>query len=187
MLLMTTKTLLTIEQYNALDEPAGVRYELDRGELIVSPSAAPLHNLICGDLFRLMSTWNKEHKLGMVIYETDVKLAEDTVRRPDVLFIRSERIKGIDLSRPPLTVPPDLVIEVISKYDSADELMLKVRQYLQAGVKAVWLFHAKGREAHRYTIEALHPHVFTCDRGDKFEELELLPEFSVLLTEILAG
>ena len=37
---MATKTLLTVEGYNALEEPAGVKYELDRGELIVTPSSS---------------------------------------------------------------------------------------------------------------------------------------------------
>ncbi len=41
---MATKTLLTIEQYAALDEPVGVRYELSEGELIVTPSANYFHN-----------------------------------------------------------------------------------------------------------------------------------------------
>ena len=40
---MATKTLLTIEQYAALDEPVGVRYELSEGELIVTPSASYFH------------------------------------------------------------------------------------------------------------------------------------------------
>jgi hypothetical protein len=37
---MATRTLLTIEQYAALDEPVGVRYELSAGDLIVTPSAS---------------------------------------------------------------------------------------------------------------------------------------------------
>jgi Uma2 family endonuclease len=41
---MATQTLLTIEQYAALDEPVGVRYELSEGELIVTPSASFRHN-----------------------------------------------------------------------------------------------------------------------------------------------
>jgi hypothetical protein len=35
---MGTKTLITAGQYAALDEPAGFRYELSEGELIVTPS-----------------------------------------------------------------------------------------------------------------------------------------------------
>ena len=182
---MATKTLLTIEQYNALEEPAGLRYELDRGELIVTPSPAPMHNIICGDIYSLLHAWANENHLGQVIYEVDVKLAEDTVRRPDVMFIRRERIKDIDLDQVPLPIAPELVSEVVSKYDQPDDLMLQVRQYLQAGVQSVWLLYRKTREAYRYTPDAIQPGVLTAERGDKFEEPELLPGFSVPLSEIL--
>ena len=182
---MATKTLLTIGQYSALDEPVGVRYELDRGELIVTPSPVPMHNIICGDLYRRLCVWVEEHNLGQVLYEVDVKLAEDTVRRPDLIFICRERIRDIDLDQVPLLIAPDLVIEVVSKHDQPDDLMLKVRQYLQAGVRAVWLLYRKTREAYRYTPEDSQPSVINAERGGKFEEPELLPGFSLFLSEIL--
>ena len=78
-----------------------------------------------------------------------------------------------------------MVIEVVSKYDQPDDLMLKVRQYLQAGVRAVWLLYRKTREAYRYVPEALEPTVLNAKRGGKFEEPELLPGFSIFLSEIL--
>jgi Uma2 family endonuclease len=185
MFVMATKTLLTLAQYSALEEPVGVRYELDRGELIVTPSPVPMHNIICGDLFSRLNAWAKENNLGQVLYEVDVKLAEDTVRRPDVMFFCRERIKDIDLDQVPVPIAPDLVIEVVSKYDQPDDLMLKVRQYLQAGVRAVWLLYRKTREAYRYIPEALQPSVAVAERGGKFEEPELLPGFSLFLSEIL--
>jgi Uma2 family endonuclease len=182
---MATKTLMTIEQYNALDEPAGVRYELDRGQLIVTPSPVPMHNIICGELHGRLNAWAKENNLGQVIYEVDVMLGDDTVRRPDLMFFCRERIKGIDLDEVPIRIAPDLVMEVVSKNNQADDLMLKIRQYLQAGVRAVWVLYRKTREAYRNTPESLPPSVMSAERGGKFEEPELLPGFSLLLSEIL--
>jgi Uma2 family endonuclease len=182
---MATKTLLTIGQYNALEEPAGVRYELDRGELIVTPSPVPMHNIICGDLYKRLSVRVEEHNLGQVLYEVDVRLGEDTVRRPDVIFFARERIKDIDFDQVPVPIAPDLVIEVVSKNDQPDDLMFKVRQYLEAGVRAVWLLYRKPREAHRYIPEVLQPSVINAERGGRLEEPELLPGFSLPLSEIL--
>jgi Uma2 family endonuclease len=182
---MATKTLLTIAEYNALNEPAGVRYELDRGELIVTPSPVPMHNIICGDLYRRLCVWVEEHNLGQVLYEVDAKLANDTIRRPDLMFYVSERIKDIDLDQVPVPIAPDLVIEVVSKHDQPDDLMLKIRQYLQAGVRAVWVLYRKTREAHRYAPDALQPSVVNAEGGGKLEEPEVLPGFSVPLSEIL--
>jgi Uma2 family endonuclease len=182
---MATKTSLTIDQYSALDEPVGVRYELDRGELILTPSPVPMHNIICGDLYSRLSAWAKESNLGQVLYEVDVMLAGDTVRRPDLMFFTRERIKDIDLDQVPVPISPDLVIEVVSKHDQPDDLMLKVRQYQQAGVRAIWLLYRKTREAYRYVPETLQPSVLNAERGGKFEEPELLPGLSLLLSEIL--
>ena len=68
---MATKTLLTIEQYAALDEPVGVRYELSEGELIVTPSANYFHNDIRDRLNARMrafldtsSVWNCDQRNG---------------------------------------------------------------------------------------------------------------------------
>jgi Uma2 family endonuclease len=182
---MATKTLLTIEQYNALEEPVGVRYELDRGQLIVTPSRAPVHNIICGELFNRLSAWAEGNHLGQVLYSVNVKLGEDTVRRPDVMFISRERMKNIDLEQVPMQVVPDLVIEVVSKFDRPDDLMLKVRQYVRAGVQAVWVLYPRRREACRYVPGTLQPTVVSVEREGKFEEPELLPGFSIFLSDIL--
>jgi len=182
---MTTKTLLTVEDYTALDEPEGVRYELSEGELIVTPSASAFHNEIRDDVNARLRAFVKSHKLGLVTSETDVKLLGETVRRPDVAFIRSDRLRGIDLDRVPLPVAPDLVIEIVSKNDRADDLLLKVSQYLAAGTKAVWLFYPNTRLAYRYLPGRLEPEVRSAEAGHTFEEPELLPGFSIALSQIL--
>ena len=182
---MATKTLLTIDGYNALEEPAGVRYELDRGELIVTPSPATRHNIVCGHVYSTMCAWVEEHDLGLVVYEVDVKLAEDTIRRPDVMFIARARMKDVDVDQVPVLVVPELVIEVVSKHDQPDDLMLKVRQYLRAGVQSVWVLYPKTRQAYHYVQSSLQPSVLDAERGDKLEEPKLLPGFSLLLSEIL--
>ena len=182
---MATNTSLTIDQYNALDEPVGVRYELDRGELIAAPSPTPRHNIISGEVLNRMIAFAEEKNCGQPFYAIDVKLGENTVRRPDVMFFRRERLKGIDLKQVPMLVVPDLVIEVVSKFDRPDDLMLKVRQYVRAGVQAVWVLYPKTREAYRYVPQALQPTVLDAEHGGKFEEPELLPGFSILLSDIL--
>ena len=112
-------------------------------------------------------------------------MAADVVRRPDVAFIRKERLEGIDLERVPLPIAPDLAIEIVSKNDRADDLNLKVSQYLQAGVQAVWLFYPSTRLAYRYVAGKLDPEVRSAKAGDRFEEPELLSGFSLPLSEIL--
>lgn len=181
---MATKTLLTVKDYAALDEPEGVRYELSNGELIVTPSASPFHNKIRDRLTARLQAFLDIEKLGDVYSETDMKLVGEVIRRPDVAFIRAHRLEGVDLDQSPLPVSPDLAIEIVSKNDRADDLLLKVSQYLEAGAQAVWLIYPKTRLAYRYVRGKLEPEVRTAETGDKFEERELLPGFSLPLAEI---
>ena len=181
---MATKTLLTVEGYAALDEPDGVRYELNEGELMVTPSSSAFHNEIRDDFSGRLRAFARPHRLGLVTCETDMKLADGTVRRPDVAFIRAERLQGIDLERVPLPVAPDLVIEIVSQNDRADDLLLKVTQYLAAEAHAVWLFYPKTRLAYRYLPGKLEPEVRSADAGHTFEEPELLSGLSIPLRDV---
>ncbi len=181
---MTTKTLLTVEDYVKLQEPEGVRYELSEGELIVTPSANYYHNRMRDEFNSRLWALVKSRKLGIVTSETDVKLVGETVRRPDVAFISADRLRGVDLEKVPIPVAPDLVIEVVSKNDRADDLLLKVSQYLAAGTQAVWLLYPNTRLAYRYTPGKLEPAVRSVDAGHTFEEPGLLTGFSIALSKI---
>jgi Uma2 family endonuclease len=182
---MATKTLLTVKEYAALEEPEGTRYELSNGELIVTSSSSTFHNIIRDDFNSHLRIFAKAHKLGVVVSETDMTLVGEVVRRPDIAFIRAQRLEGIDLDQSPLAVSPDLVVEIVSRNDRADDLLLKVSQYLQAGARAVWLMSPNARQAYRYIPGKLDPEVFAADAGDKFEEPELLPGFSLPLAGVL--
>ena len=113
-----------------------------------------------------------------------MKLVVQVVRRPDVAFIGADRLRGLDFDQVPLPVP-DLVIEIVCKNDRADDLLLKVSQYLDAGAKAVWLLYPNTRLAYRYLPGKLEPEVRSANAGDRLEEPELLPGFSLALAEIV--
>ena len=181
---MATKSMLTVADYIALEEPACTRYELSEGELIVTPSANYFHNEIRDRINALLNSFVRSRKLGGVISEMDFRLVGETVRRPDVAFINADRLRDVDLERVPLPVAPNLVIEVVSKNDRADDLNFKVSQYLAAGTQAVWLFYPKTKLAYRYLPAKLEPEVRSAEAGHAFDEPELLLGFSVALTQI---
>ncbi|MGH9432175.1 MAG: Uma2 family endonuclease [Terriglobia bacterium] len=182
---MATKTLLSIEDYASLEEPEGVRYELSEGELIVTPSANYYHNEVRDEFNARLRAFVKSRKLGIVTSETDMQLVGETVRRPDIAFISASRLQGIDLEKVPIPLAPDVVIEIVSKNDRADDLLVKVSQYLAAGTSAVWFLYPKTRLAYRYVPGKLEPEVRSADAGHTFEEPECLPGLSIPLLEIL--
>ncbi len=181
---MGVKTLLTVEGYLKLEEPPCTRYELSEGELIVTPSPILRHNLIRDGLNAKLADFAQNRKLGTVVSEMDFKLGGDTVRRPDVAFISAERLEGVDLEQVPLPLAPDLVVEIVSKNDRADDLLMKVTQYLAAGTKAVWLLYPNTRLAYRYSAGRLDPEVRSAQAGHAFEEPALLPGFTIAIREI---
>src|SRR5579862_8705781 len=99
---MATRTLLTIGQYAALDEPVGVRYELSEGDLIVTPSANFYHNDIRDRFNARIRAFLDTHPCGNVISEMDMTLGADIVRRPDIAFISKVRLEGVDLEQVPM-------------------------------------------------------------------------------------
>jgi len=103
---MPVKTLLTVEEYAALVEPEGVRYELSEGELIVTASASYFHNDSRDGFNGRLRAFVKSLKLGGVTSETDFKLVSETVRQPDIAFISAERLRGINLRNVPFPCPP---------------------------------------------------------------------------------
>ncbi len=140
---MGTTTKLSFEEFRRLQEAAEetFRYELDEGELLLTPSPAPRHNIVRYNLRHALTTFVKAHRMGLVLDETDFRLSENTVRKPDVAFIAQERMKNFDFDRSPITGAPSLAIEIISPTNRTQDTTKKVRQYLAAGCQSVWLVY----------------------------------------------
>ena len=110
---MSAKTLLTIDQLERLPEAEGLSYELDQGELVEVPSASYLHNRIRDELMYLLQGHLRSHKnQGTVISEQWFRLAEDTVRAPDVALISPPQIALLDPERRIQPFAPALAVEI---------------------------------------------------------------------------
>jgi len=114
------------------------RYELVEGRVVRMSPVGFEHGRIVMRLGSLLVRHAQERSLGAVVTEVGFKLASnpDTVRGPDLAFIRRSRI-------PPQEVrgfwngPPDLVAEILSPDDRAPEIRAKVEDYLARGVSAI--------------------------------------------------
>ena len=75
-------------------------------------------------------------------------------RRPDAAYIRAARLPGGQLPQTGyLEIPPDLVAEAVSPHDEAEEVEVKVREYLAAGVGLVWVAYPVTRTVHVYRAD----------------------------------
>jgi len=143
---MGLKTLMSVEEFDRLEEPDELSYELDGGELVVITKPRPLHNRIVARLVRALDRYLENHPLGEVFMpEVLYILGPNTKRAPDVSFLRAERAQKID---PSLDVPgaPDIALEVLSPTDTVAAMRRKIRQYFAAGALYVWVVYPETRE-----------------------------------------
>src|SRR5579859_5101315 len=135
----TTTTRMTFEEF--LQLPDDRRYELNEGELLVTPSPTPYHNIVRSRIKEALTAFVRSNRLGLVLDESDFRLGGDTVRRPDVAFLSTTQLRGFNLHKSPIEGAPTLAIEVISPSNSAEGMLLKVHQLLEAGSSSVWVFY----------------------------------------------
>jgi Uma2 family endonuclease len=142
---MSTKTLTTVQEFEQMQTAETEDYELVDGELVPLPSATPRHGKVRDMVGHLLWVYFKQNPIGEAMGETDCRLAEYTVRRPDLAIFLGERVKQIDMDKIPVPFAPDIAVEVLSPSEKAISVRRKVRDYLQAGSQEVWLLdHANG-------------------------------------------
>ena len=165
----------------------GYRYELDRGRLIrVSPSST-WPNTVAIEIASNLNSFVRPRKLGRVGGgEGGLLLSSDpdTVRAPDVWFIRAERLEGGRLPRRGyVRLAPDIAVEVMSPTDRHGDVLRKVGEYLAAGTRLVWVIYPESRVAVIYRPEG--PPEIIGDDGVLDGE-DVVPGFTMALQDALA-
>lgn len=173
--------LVTAEEFEQMPDEPGVRLELVRGRVVrVSPPGFR-HGMVQGRLYELLSEYARRSGTGRVVLPVGFKLASnpDTVREPDLAFIARSRVIGEPDGF--IAGPPDLAVEVISPTDRSGNLQRKIAQYLQTGVRMVWLVDPK-----RATVTVYEPGAepLTLREGALLDGGDVLPGFSCDLRQI---
>lgn len=180
---MTPPALVTAEDLLQL-HISDKHVELVRGVLVVREPPGGRHGRIAMNLAVELVNHVRAHQLGVVYAaETGFTLARhpDTVRAPDVAFIRRER-----LPRPePVGYPelaPDLVVEVLSPGNRPAELLARIADWLSAGTQLVWVIDPERRVARVYREDGTEA-IVTPEQPLDGEDV--VPGFSCSLQEIL--
>jgi Uma2 family endonuclease len=175
--------LVTAEELLRLELP-GQSTELVRGRLIVREPPGTRHGTIAARLSYLVADYVYRNHLGVVCgQDTGFKIQSDpdTVRAPDVAFVRRDRAHDIP-ARGYAAIAPDLAAEILSPDDRPGELLAKIGQLLDAGTQLVWVIDPVRAEArvHRANGElTIIPTDGTLD-GE-----QVLPGFTCTLAEVL--
>ncbi len=166
----------TYDDYARLPED-GMRYEVIRGDLFMSPAPRPLHQVVITLTSYFLVEFLKVSRLGKsFVSPIDVILPQqlgDPVQ-PDIVFTSNERLNivgELNIQR-----APDLVIEVLSPFSPEYDRSVKYEIYAESGVPEYWII-----DPHERTVE-----VFAL-RGGGYLQLGRYSKGDTARSELLAG
>lgn len=159
-------------------------YELVKGELRMSPPPGFEHGEIAMKLAGPLYQHVKSNDLGVVFAaETGFKLESnpDTVRAPDVAFMRKERVLETGRLTGYSSGAPDLAVEVLSPSDRTIQVEEKVAEWLEAGARMVSVLSPK---LHTVTVYRSLTDIVMLTAQDKLDGGEVVPGFQINVAEI---
>ena len=176
---MPTTRSMTEAELMALPQDGGKR-EYVGGEIRVSP-AGWRHGLVSTALAAELHAHARALDLGWVAdSSTGFWMPNGNLRLPDASFVRKERSPGED-HRGFSKVVPDIAAEVLSPGDSAAAILEKVAEYLESGVRLVWVVDPEGLRA---TVHRPNGPAATLHGDDVLDGEDVLPGFRCPLTRL---
>jgi Uma2 family endonuclease len=182
----TQTQLITAEMLEQMPQPDG-HIELVKGELVMMPPAGHEHGEIAGSIFGFLRQFVRQHGLGKVYAaETGFILSRDpdVIRAPDAAFVTAERAAQQKRKEGFFDGPPDLAVEVVSPSDVDELIEEKVLDYLNSGVKLVWLIYPR---THTITAYRTMSDIRLLTAQDTLDGADVLPGFAVQVQEIFEG
>jgi Uma2 family endonuclease len=136
----TSERRLTAAEY--LRRPDWAEYELVDGALEPRHSGA-MCGQVSATLGMFLGLWCRPtrfaHVFGFKCPYRCFPGRPDTVRHPSISIVRYGRLPGEQVPKYEITIPPDLVAEVMTPLDTFAEVEERVRDYRLAGVKLIWI------------------------------------------------
>jgi len=159
---------LTFEQFRELPN-YGKRYELVHGKVHVIPTPTTRHQFTLQNLSINLGLYVHKNHFGEVcLAPLDVRLGEETVLQPDLIFISNTR--GGIIQENWIEGAPDLAVEVLSPSTAGHDRATKLPIYAEARVPEVWFIDPKAKNVEvlslqgaKYVVEATYAghHVLT--------------------------
>ena len=174
------QAVLTAEEFGRRPDP-GYPEELVRGRIVSMPPPNRRHGQICSKVDRILGNFADEHELGHVLCNDSGVVTErgpDTVRGPDVVFYSYARLSKGPLPSDYGSEVPELIIEVRSPGNRWPGILVKIAEYLAAGVQYVVVLDPDPQTALVVSAEQ-PPRILGPDDVLKFPDL--LGEFQVVV------
>ena len=163
--------------------PDAGRYELVEGSLKernMGQESSFLAARVNGRMMHFADA-NGQGVVGQADTGFDIFPAPSTVRFADGSFTRWDRLPGGVPFSGHSKVAPDLVLEVVSPNDGAEEVDAKAALWLGVGVRLVWVVHPRQRYVQIWRADGS---MAVRREGEVLEGEDVLPGFAMPVSEI---
>ena len=109
--------------------------------------------------------------------------ASETVRSPDVAFVRADRFPAGTKPTGFPALAPDLVVEVLSPTDRRTDAIAKCTWWIEVGARLAWLVDPERQAVLAFTADDL-PHRLV--PGDTLDGGDVIPGLSIPVADIFA-
>lgn len=180
---MATRTAATIDDVLRLAD-AGCRFELVGGELVEMSPTGFGHGAVERRIGRRLGDFVDDNHLGEVVvgevlFQLDA--SGRLARAADVAFVRRDRLPRPEAWTGVFVGAPDLVVEIVSPGNSANQIQQRIDEWLEHGTRIVLAVYPEQRslvdwcgtgavirhEADELNLDPVLPG-FRCKVGDLF-------------------
>jgi Uma2 family endonuclease len=182
-----TLTAADLAELPTLLPSGSVRYELDAGELQLMSPTGEIHGGVeasIASLLKVQGEWQGHGKVRSGEVGIVLRRGPDTVVGADVVFLTNDQIPPRRSPEGYLETVPALVVEVVSNNDRRRQIVRKVRAYLAAGARAVWVADPEPR-THTIHRAGAPPVVLT--ESDTLTAEEIVPDLSFSVSRLFEG
>jgi len=124
-----------------------------KGDLIIMPPTGGETGRRNLKLATALGQWERQDRSGIAFdSSTGFNLPDNTLRSPDVAWVRRSRLAGLTPEQKKKFLPlcPDFVVELRSETDRLLDLQEKMQAYIDNGAQLGWLIDPQERRVYVY-------------------------------------
>ncbi|MDR2029333.1 MAG: Uma2 family endonuclease [Treponema sp.] len=179
------KRKFTYADYKSWELRKGERFELIYGEAYAMAAPNTAHQRIVMTLAGELYIFLKEKPCEVFAAPFDVRLfyeedeSDDTVVQPDLVVVCDPKKLGPEGCRG----APDMVVEILSPSNTAVEMNLKLKLYLEAQVKEYWMVDPENKHIGAYRLNGGR-YIMQSYRKNDTAESAALPGLTIELSAL---
>lgn len=167
--------------------PDGDRYELIDGQLVeknVGSKASRIGLKTGGMLIVHVDAHGLGSAFGADCGYQIFGSTGNNIRIPDASFVGRGRLPDERIPNGYMRIAPDMVLEVVSPNDEAEEVDQKIEEYLGVGVRLIWIIFPSTRRIMVYRASGV---ISRLKPGDELSGEDVVPGFACRVDDLFVG